>query len=292
MRCTVFSFLMLWASCTLAQQVASLDTVVVTATRHAKLLKDVPVRTEVISRETLQKEHARDAKEALRYAAGVLLKPVHGKTGFEAWLQGMDGNRVLVLVNGERVSASTGSTVDLTQISVADIKQVEIVKGAASALHGSSAMGGVVNIITQESAQGWHGKISADAGSYGDYDRAGGRRPAAIYAKGALSYRGEKLDVSVDADQRDSDGFLIPGRQPSNNINGQDGYKRNINTRLAYKASDQLNFNLAFRGYEEDHIVHSIEFIPGLGNSSLPRFETVDSQHYSAGLGYRVNDAG
>lgn len=289
MRCFIFSLLLVLP--VFADAVTELNTVVVTATRNAKQLKDVPVRTEVISRETLEKEHARDAKQALRYAAGVLLKPVHGKTGSEAWLQGMDGNRVLVLVNGERVSASTGSTVDLTQIGVADIQQVEIVKGAASALHGSSAMGGVINIITRESEQGWHGRISGDAGSYGEYDRAGERRPAALYGRAALSYRNEQLDFSLDADQRDSDGFLISSRFPSQDINGQDGYKRNINTRLAYQLSEDLKLEGSYREYREDHKVHSIEWVPGLGNFYLPRSETVETQHYSFGLDYRLSNA-
>lgn len=288
MRCFIFFCLLLPICTAYADQ--HLNTVVVTATRNAKLLKDVPVRTEVISRETLQKEHARDAKEALRYAAGVLLKPVHGKTGFEAWMQGMDGNRVLVLINGERVSASTGSSVDLTQIGVADIQQVEVVKGAASALYGSSAMGGVINIITRESEQGWHGRISGDAGSYGEYDRAGERRPAAIYGRAAVSYRNAKIDFSLDADQRDSDGFLIPSASPSTDINGQDGYKRNINTRLSYRPLDDLKLDLAYREYREDHVSHSIEWIPGLGNFYLPRKEQVNSRHYSFAADYRLQN--
>lgn len=283
--------LLVCSTVVVAQNATELDTIVVTGTLSQKKLKDVPVRTEVITREVIQKEHARDAKEVLRYAAGVLLKPVHGKTGSEAWLQGLDGNRVLVLINGERVSASTGSTVDLTQIGVADIKQVEIVKGAASALHGSSAMGGVINIITREPEQGWHGKISGDIGSYGEYDRAGERRPAAIYGRAALSYRNNNMDFSLDADQRDSDGFLIPAARPSSDINGQDGYKRNINTRLAYRPSEQLELKAAYREYREDHVQHNIVDIAGRGLRSLPRTETVDTEHYSFGLEYQKDNA-
>ena len=291
MRFFIFLLLLLGVCQACADQVVHLDTVVVTATRNAKLLKDVPVRTAVISRETLQKEHARDAKQALRYAAGVLLKPVHGKTGYEAWLQGLDGNRVLVLINGERVSASTGSTVDLTQIGVADIKQIEIVKGAASALYGSSAMGGVINIITRESAEGWHGRISGDVGSYGEYDRAGERRPAAIYGRVALSYRNEKVDFSLDADQRDSDGFLIPSAMLGRDINGQNGYKRNINTRLAYKPSARINLKAAYREYREDHVLHNIVDVSGRGAAYLPRIEAVDTEHYSVGLEHERDSA-
>ncbi|MEZ4547079.1 MAG: TonB-dependent receptor plug domain-containing protein [Thermodesulfobacteriota bacterium] len=56
----------------------------------------------------------------------------------------------MILLNGRRVTASTGSTVDLTQISAADIERIEIVKGPVSALYGSDSMAGVINVITSK----------------------------------------------------------------------------------------------------------------------------------------------
>ncbi|PIE37363.1 MAG: hypothetical protein CSA54_01500 [Gammaproteobacteria bacterium] len=266
----------------------AVDTIVITATRNAKTLLDVPVRTEVIGRAQLEQEHARDAREALRYTAGALLKPIHGKTGFEVWLQGMDGNRVLVLVDGERVTASTGSSVDLTQIGVADIKQIEIVKGAASALHGSSAMGGVINIITERPAKGWRTRLRSDIGSYGSADRKGARQPAAIYLRAGTSYSDDRWQWSLSADQRDSAGFLISGDNPNADINGADGYKRNLGTRLKYQLSPALNLQAGYRHYGEDHTIHNAEILPGIGG--LPRFEEAQSDHFSAGLDYQHND--
>ena len=129
--------------------VRSNETWVVTGTRTERLLDDTPVRTEVVSREQLDTLHARNVAEALKTVPGLMLKDIHGKGGQEVWLQGLDADRVLILVNGRPVTASTGSSVDVSQLATADIERIEVVKGATSALYGSSAMGGVVNIITR-----------------------------------------------------------------------------------------------------------------------------------------------
>jgi len=114
-----------------------MEEVVITGTRTEKKLLEAPVRTEVVTREEIERTHARDLKEALEDVPGLLLRQTHGNQGQEVWMQGLDSARVLILLNGERLAAGSGSTIDLTQISAADIERIEIVKGATSALYGS-----------------------------------------------------------------------------------------------------------------------------------------------------------
>ncbi len=83
---------------------AELPEVIDTGTRTEKPLLKSPVRTEVVDRKEIERSHARDLQEALEDAAGLLLKPIHGKSGYEAWLQGLDSDRVLVIVNGEPIT--------------------------------------------------------------------------------------------------------------------------------------------------------------------------------------------
>ena len=118
------------------------DTVVVTGTRTERLLRESPVYTEVITSEQIEKRHARDLKEALQYLPGIQLREIHGKSGYEVWIQGLNADRVLVLIDGLPVSPTTGSSVDVTQLSLLDVARVEVVKGATSAQYGSAAMGG------------------------------------------------------------------------------------------------------------------------------------------------------
>src|SRR5204862_7178901 len=63
-------------------------------------------------------------------------------------IQGFDRDRVLILEDGERVVGDVGGAIDLSTIPTGDIDRIEIVSGPTSALYGSAALGGVVNIIT------------------------------------------------------------------------------------------------------------------------------------------------
>ena len=123
----------------------NLSDIVVTAGRIERPLADTPVRTQLLDNAPIEKLHTRDLRDALRIMPGVQLREVHGKTGEQVYLQGFDGNRVLILIDGLPVTATTGSTVDVSQVSSLDIERIEIVPGAGSSQYGSAAMGGVIN---------------------------------------------------------------------------------------------------------------------------------------------------
>ncbi|MGC9385952.1 MAG: TonB-dependent receptor plug domain-containing protein [Hydrogenovibrio sp.] len=101
---------------------------ITTATRTPRRLEEVPVQTTVVTREEVEKTHARNLAEALRYVPGIQLKPIRGKTGEGVWIQGFDPDRVLILVDGNPVSPSTGSTVDVTQVAIGDVERIEIMR--------------------------------------------------------------------------------------------------------------------------------------------------------------------
>lgn len=126
-----------------------LKKMVITATRTPKLLEDSPVAVDVVSGETLRKISQTTLARTLDFLPGVVVKR-STKDGYNVYMQGFDGDRVLVLVDGRRLIAPTGAAVDLDQISVANVDRIEIVRGAGSVLYGSSAMGGVINIITRQ----------------------------------------------------------------------------------------------------------------------------------------------
>ncbi|MGB1581245.1 MAG: TonB-dependent receptor plug domain-containing protein [Nevskiales bacterium] len=185
-----------------------LETYVVTGTRTEKTVEDAPVRTEVVTAEEIERTHARNLKEALEDIPGLQLSKIHGKAGYEASLQGLSGEQVLVLVDGLPITATTGSTVDLTQLAVADIERIEVVKGAMSAQYGSSAMGGVINVITKGIRSGLHGEITLDAGSYGDQNPSGDDKDLSNqHAQFSLGGGNDKLRLRLIGDIRESDGI-------------------------------------------------------------------------------------
>ncbi|MFL1484764.1 TonB-dependent receptor plug domain-containing protein [Marinobacter sp. LN3S78] len=177
-------------ACEVTAEKRYLDEIVVTGTRSERTVLETPVRTEVVTSEEIRKTHARDLREALLNVAGLQLKEVHGKSGYEVWLQGFTADQTLVLVDGMPLNATTGSSVDVSQLSVLEIDRIEIVKGAVSAQYGSSGMGGVVNVITRPIEPGWKASLDADTGSYGSDNPSGERYDPSRYNASAMGETG------------------------------------------------------------------------------------------------------
>ncbi|MEQ8271754.1 TonB-dependent receptor [Algiphilus sp.] len=198
-----------WAgSLQAAGEVAALDQVVVTGSRIERPVLDAPLRTEVVGRAELERTHARSLKEGLENVPGLQLREIHGKAGHEVVLQGLSGDQVLVLVDGLPLTATTGSTVDVSQLAVLDIERIEVVKGALSAQYGSAAMGGVVNVITRRIEPGFSGEIRGDFGSFGEQNPSGttadaGNRHTGLRLEGGS----ERFRIRLTGDQRQRDGI-------------------------------------------------------------------------------------
>lgn len=257
-----------------SQAQTRLDNIVVTGTRTERKLLDVPVRTEVISKQELKKTHARDLAEALRYQPGLLLKETHGKSGSQVWLQGLDSDRVLVLVNGRPVSASTGSTVDLSQLAVGDIDHIEIVKGAVSALYGSSAMGGVVNIITRHSKAPLAYTLVADAGSFGDKNLGDDTDLGIKHVSLNATANRDRWRTHVAADYRDSNGFDLD--KSTYRFEGDKGSKYNLNAALVYQSESGGEISFMPALYGEDLRRNFSSFAPGVGEIKKYKNEEVE----------------
>lgn len=145
------------------------ETIVVTGTRSAKALYASPVNVEIIEQATIERLSRGTLRQLLEIMPGVVVTRSR-KDGYNIQLQGFSADRVLVLMDGQPLISPTGSAVDLDQISVNNIKQIEIVRGAASVLYGSSAMGGVINIITEAPSDGFV-RLTFEANSYANNAR-------------------------------------------------------------------------------------------------------------------------
>lgn len=134
---------------TMTQTVIPTEQIVVTASKRAQSLQDVPVSISILDASEIRQRNALTIDDALRYIPGVNI------TGFQVNVRGSSGysrgagSRVLMLVDG--VPFITGDTGELNfeSIPVGQVDRIEVVKGASSALYGSSALGGVINIITK-----------------------------------------------------------------------------------------------------------------------------------------------
>lgn len=79
---------------------------------------------------------------------------------------GFGGQGVLFLVDGERLAGETMDDVDFNRINMAGVERIEIVRGAASALYGSNAGGGVINVITRRARKPWDLNVNARIGRH------------------------------------------------------------------------------------------------------------------------------
>ena len=127
----------------------SLQEVVVTGTGTRHLLKDTPVQTEVITGRMLSHYGGKSLEEIL---AGLTASFAfsEGDMGSQMQLNGLGNSYVLILIDGKRIHGDVGGENDLGLIDPHNIEKIEIVKGAQSALYGSDAMAGVINIITKK----------------------------------------------------------------------------------------------------------------------------------------------
>jgi outer membrane receptor for ferrienterochelin and colicins len=235
-----------------------------------------------VTREEIERTHARDLSQALEDVPGLLLRETHGKQGQEVWMQGFDSDRVLILINGERLTSTTGSTVDLTQISTANIERIEIVKGATSALYGSDAMGGVINVITTPSAEPFSLTVQADAGSYGDANRDDAALEGAlgaVHASAGIGLHRSLWDLQVNTDLRQFEGFDFDPSTP-----GTDGDERtrwNVDTRLAVRPWSHGELAVAPTYFREEKERLLATFVPGVGTSLRTYRDEAERWHVS-----------
>jgi outer membrane receptor for ferrienterochelin and colicins len=181
------------------EDVQSVDAVVVTGSRTERPLGEAPVATEVISREQIEESGARDLAELLEDRPGVYLERSTFGTGPE--LQGLPADYTLILIDGVRVPGRVGGVIDLSRIASENIERIEIVRGAGSALYGSDAIAGVINIITRQANKPIELGGAASLGPHGRLDLSGSvgtRRPgwSARVSGGRHSSDGFDLDPS------------------------------------------------------------------------------------------------
>ncbi len=129
---------------------------VVTATRTALEKKEVPNAVQVVTQEDIKHMGAYSVQDALKYATGVDVQSF-GMTGNQVMVRGMDTMHSLILVDGKRMAdedtPATQNVYVLNRINMADVERIEIIRGAGSAIYGSEAMGGVINIITKKASK-------------------------------------------------------------------------------------------------------------------------------------------
>lgn len=123
----------------------NLNEVVVSGTGTYHRLKDTPVPVEVFTAKDIEQTGSSTIEQAL----STLSPSISTKGSFNIVMNGLRNKNILILVDGKKIAGDVGGDNDLERIDMSNIKRIEVVKGGASSLYGSEAMGGVINIITK-----------------------------------------------------------------------------------------------------------------------------------------------
>lgn len=150
-----------------------LNQIVVTGTRTPKLLKDVPIVTRVITESEIRRSNATNIADLLRTELPGVEFSYSMDQQVSLNMCGFRGNSVLFLADGERLAGETLNNVDYNRLNLNNVSRIEIVKGAASSLYGSNAIGGVVNIISRESQEPWSVNLNCRYGAHNEQHYGG-----------------------------------------------------------------------------------------------------------------------
>ncbi len=214
---------------------ATLDQMVVTATRVQEKTLDIPASVQVITQEDIKNSPARDAGELMAEAGIGHVQMYNGALTGNVEIRGLStdlftesNSRVLLLVNGNRAGTS-----NMAKIPASEIERIEIVKGPGSVLYGSQAMGGVINIITKSgSEEGVHGSVGAEGGSWG-YWKTGGDISGKKYG----------IDFFISGATSASDDYQIP----SGTYKNTSYQTEELSTRLGYSFLDDHRVSAGFQ---------------------------------------------
>ncbi len=215
----------------LEQSVIDLNAIVVTATRSGRPLKDVPIHTQVVYGSELQKTDANSLGDALiGFFPGIDFKNLSaGSGGSTLQMNGFSNQYVLILVDGERLNpGDTKENVDLSRINTDNIERIEIVRGASSAMYGTDAIGGVINVITKKNSKACEGSVTARFSDYGE------QRESAD-----LGLKSGGLTSHTTFVRNKLDGWDINPEESGKTVEPTKNYT--VGQKLGYQFSDRLN---------------------------------------------------
>lgn len=183
-------------STTFAQETVT-DAVVVTATRQPQRASDVLSRVEIIDRDAIERAGQSSLVDLLRAQPGIRVS-TGGGLGANAsvFIRGAESRHTLVLIDGMRMGSATTGQPALEAIPLAMIERIEILRGPASALYGSEAIGGVIQIFTRKGVEGFQPEVFAGYGSNSTFN-----------ANASLTGGSGRLRYNLTAGQDETDGF-------------------------------------------------------------------------------------
>ena len=210
--------------------------VVVTASRTSQDLEDVSVPVTVIDSEEITRSGNLRLSEVLDEQIGLNIVSNHG-TGIQ--VQGFDPEYTLILIDNQPIIGRTAGTLDLDRLAVGNIEQIEVVKGPSSALWGSEALAGVINIITNKGSSPFSWDVNGRYGTHTTFDGSSN-----------LTFKKDRFTGRFFTNINGSDGYDLNSETIAQTVAQYQNYTFSGGT--SYRISKNFNLKLSGRYYREN----------------------------------------
>ena len=214
---------------------------IVSASRQEELRQTLNTNVSVLSRRQIEESGSQTVAEMLREVPGVVSRRGSESAGPAGeQIQGIDSRQVLVLLDGQPLLGARGikrGVINLDRQSTGRLEQIEVVKGAASALYGSDAIGGVINLITRDATAPFETTGELSGGSLGERN-----------AVAEAGMRRGRAAAFASVEHHEQDGFDLT---PSTfDTTGAPFRRADLMARVRFKANDALSLSALATGYD------------------------------------------
>ncbi len=223
------------------------EEITVTAQKHTTFTQDVPISISVVKTKEITERSPEALDYTLRYIPGVTVTEsqvsIRGSSGYARSV----GSRVIFLLDGIPYLSADNGDIKFDALPIMNIDRIEVVKGAGSALYGSSALGGVINVITRKPSDTLRGAVSANVGMYDEVKYPEwripglGRKFAAI--EGGLTGTTGETGLLGSFAIRRNEGYRL----------GDDSYKSSGFAKVTAPISDHDRFETSVLMANENH---------------------------------------
>lgn len=235
-------------------KIENLEAVLITATRTLRQLSSVPLPAQIISKKEIRAINSLRLSDILEEQTGLITVPDFGG-GEGVQIQGLDSQYILILIDGVPLVGRSAGTLDLNRISVGNIKQIEVIKGASSSLYGNEALGGVINIITEIPKTGFTSEVNYRGGTFNTHDSGVN-----------INYKKEDLGITAFFNRNSSDGYDLDESTAVATVNPFTSYTFSSNINYDFSSKTKLILSGRYYNQFQDNITVSDEFF---GETSL-----------------------
>lgn len=260
---------------TLDQELIELGEAVVKSVRQDQVIKQVAIPLEITTKKEIESASPVTASDILEQEAGVALaRDGVWATGIN--IRGLGQQRIVMLVDGNRIETATDLMASMSFFDVDDIEQIEVIKGASSSLYGTGAMGGIVNVITND---GYYNSNTYFNGSF----NAGYNSVNELFTRKLTFKSGsEKWYFSASGALRDASNI----KTPEGEIENSQFEDKSISLTAGLKLKENHDFKLKYQYFDADDVgIPGGDAFPGPATATYS-----DAKRWMFSANYEIKD--